>query len=367
MRSFFGRKASQYLFFEMWPGLILGIVVFVFILLMFQALRLTEFFLIHGIGARAIGEMILYMAISFLPALFPMALLFSVVLTYGRLSQDSEIVALKAIGYSQWSLLAPAVALSIIVTVVSAETSFHLAPWGNRQVENLINKLGQSKATATLKEGTFSEGFFDLVIYANQTDTKKGELQKVFIYDERNPAAPLTIIAKSGRIIPDPDRPNQSILLQLSDGDIHRKSEAHTKIKFQNFDIHLLDPVQIENREKSPPSLTIEELRERTETQGKLSPQDFRTLQTEYQKRWAISMVCLIFGVLGVGLGIQTNRRVKSNGLILSLGVIVVYWVMYISLEGLARSGQMPVAIALWIPNILFLLFAAYRLRKTWN
>jgi lipopolysaccharide export system permease protein len=366
MKSLFGRKASQYLFFEMWPGLILGLVVFVFILLMFQALRLTEFFLVHGIGARAIGEIVFYLAISFLPALFPMALLFSVVLTYGRLSQDSEIVALKAIGYSQWSLLMPALALSLIIALVSGQTSFHLAPWGNRQFEILINNLGQTKAAATLKEGTFSEGFFDLVIYANQVNTKKGELSKIFIYDERAAGSPLTIIAKTGKIIPDPERPGQSILLHLSDGDIHRKGEAHTKIKFQDFDIRLIDPVQIEQREKTPPSLTIEEIRDRLQDTSKLKPEDVRTLRTEFHKRWAIALACVIFGAFGVGLGTQTNRRTKSNGLILSLGVIIGYWILYVTLEGFARTGQMPVPIAIWTPNFIFLGLTVWRLRKVW-
>lgn len=367
MKALFGRKAIQYLFFEMWPGLILGLVVFVLILLMFQALRLTEFFLVHGIGIKVIAEIILYLAISFLPALFPMSLLFAVVLTYSRLSQDSEIVAFKSLGYSQGLLLAPAVALGVMVALISAQTSFHLAPWGNRQFELLINQLGQTKAAATLKEGTFAEGFFDLVIYANEVDSQRGELSKVFIYDERDPKSPLTIIAKSGRIIPDPQRPGQSILLQLTDGDIHRKGEAHTKIKFQDFDIRLLDPVQIEQREKSPQSMTIEEVQEQISHPGDRKPEDIRTLKTEMHKRWAISIACIIFGALGVGLGTQTNRRTKGNGLILSLVVIMAYWILYVSLEGTARSGQLPVAVALWIPNLLFASFAAYRLKKIWN
>lgn len=367
MKSVFGRKASQYLFFEMWPGLILGLVVFVFILLMFQVLRLTELFLAHGIGIRTIGEIVFYLSISFLPALFPMSLLFAVVLTYGRLSQDSEVVAFKAIGYSQGFLLAPALLLSALVGLVSAQTSFHVAPWGNRQFEILISRLTQTKAGATLKEGTFSEGFFNLVIYANEVDSKRGDLSKIFIYDERDPSSPLTIIARAGKIVADPENPGRSILLKLTDGDIHRKAEAHTKIKFQDFDIRLIDPVQIEQREKTPPSLTIDEIRDRLKDDAKLTPEDRRTLQSEFHKRWAISFVCLIFGALGVALGTQANRRVRGNGLILSLVVIVLYWILYVSMEGMARSGQLPAAVAIWLPNVLFSGFTIYRLKKIWN
>lgn len=366
MKSILGRKAPQYVFFELVPGLILGLMVFILILLMFQGLRLTEFFLVHGIGAKTIGQIVIYLTVSFLPALFPMALLFAVVLGFGRLSSDSEVVALKALGYSQGTLLMPVLLLSGLVGYISAQTSFHLAPWGNRQFEVLINELGQTKAGATLKEGTFSEGFFDLVVYANTVDSKKGEMKKVFIYDERDPAAPLTIISKEGEIVPDPKMPTQSILLRLHDGDIHRKGEAHTKIKFQDFDIRLVDPVQIEQREKTPPSLTIDEIKDRLAKPG-ISQETSRVLTSEFHKRWALSVACVIFGILGVGLGTQTNRRTKSNGLITSLGVIIGYWILYVSLEGAARSGNIPPALGIWATNVVFFVFSLDRLRRIWN
>ena len=72
----------------------MGVVVFVSILLLFQGLRLTEFILIHGVKTETILRIMMYLSISFLPVILPMSLLFSVLLTYTRLSQDSEIVAL---------------------------------------------------------------------------------------------------------------------------------------------------------------------------------------------------------------------------------------------------------------------------------
>lgn len=363
----FGRKATSYLFFEIWPSLILGVLVFIFILLMAQALRLTEFVLVHGISIETVVEMMGYLSVSFLPAILPMSLLFSVILTYGRLSQDSEIVALKAVGYSQAALTAPALAISILVAFLSAQTSFNIAPWGNRQFEVLVTKLSQTRAGATLKEGTFSEGFFDLVIYANKVNSETGDIEKVFIYDARSSDIPLTLISKSGQIIQDPKQPGHSVVLQLKDGDIHRKGETHTKIKFGTFEVKLSDPVKEELRAKTPPSLTLREISDQLKF-NQLNDDDRRILKIEWHKRWAISIACLIFGLLGVGLGTQANRRSqKTGGLVLSLGVIVSYWILYVSLEGMARGNQIPVAIALWTPNIAFAAFAYYRLKLIWN
>lgn len=367
MRLGLGRRVTNYLFFEMWPSLVLGVLVFVFILLMAQALRLTEMVLAQGISFMVVVEIMGYLSISFLPVILPMSLLFAVLLTYGRLSADSEMVALKAVGYSQLALTIPALLLSLMVAVLSAQTFFQLAPWGNRQFEVLVTKIASTKAQATLKEGTFSESYFDLVIYANKVDQKTGRIEKVFIYDERSSDVPLTIISKSGQIIEDPKAKGRSILLQLQDGSIHRKGEAHTKVNFGTLEVRLSDQATEAVRAKSPPSLTMDEIRERL-TQENLSADDRRAALIEYHKRIAISCVCVIFGLLGVGLGTQTNRRsAKGSGFITSLGVVIFYWIMYIGFEGAARNGQLPVVLAIWAPNTIFALYAVKRLKDIWN
>jgi lipopolysaccharide export system permease protein len=167
-----GFQAVRYIFFETLPAFIMGVVIFVSILLMFQALRLTEFVLVHGVGIKTILQIMLYLSVSFLPVILPMSLLFSVLLTYSRLSNDSEIVALKSLGLSMLQLTVPAILLAAAATLMSAQTSFYLGPWGNRKFEVLINELGQQKAGATIKDGVFSEGFFDMVVYANKVDSK---------------------------------------------------------------------------------------------------------------------------------------------------------------------------------------------------
>lgn len=367
MSIFNGKKAVQYIFFEMLPSFILGLLVFISIILMFQVLRLTEFALVHNVALKTIAEIIGYVIISMLPILFPMALLFSVLLTYGRLSQDSEIVAMKASGLPMGTLLLPALILSLVVGVISAQLSFSIAPWGNRQFEVLYTRLANTKAGAVIKEGTFSEGFFDMVVYANEVDSDKGRLKKVFIYDEKSGDVPLTIIAKEGEIIPDPENPGYNVLLRLKNGEIHRQAKTHTKISFDAYDVHFSEPVHLAEREKSPQSLTLEEVRTRLKEDIK-DPELERTLRTEFHKRWAITALCIVFAMIGVGLGTTTNRRAaKAGGMILCIGLIILYWILYVTAEGFARSGGMPVAIAIWSPNLIFAILGLESLRRNWN
>lgn len=363
-----GQFAIRYIFFETLPAFLMGVLVFVTILLMFQALRLTEFVLVHGVGAKTVGEIMVFLTVSFLPVILPMSLLLSVLLTYSRLSNDSEIVALKSLGLSMGQLTVPALLLGLIATVMSAQTSFYLGPWGNRQFEVLMNDLGRQKVGAAIKEGVFSEGFFDLVVYANKVDSKAGLLQDVFIYNERDAESPVTIIAKSGSIIQENSKSGQSALLRLNDGNIHRTHEnTYTKVDFTSYDINLFNAYEFSEKKKSPPSMTVDELAvelKRTD----LDLKQRRKLEIEYQRRWSLSGACLIFALLGVGLGTVTNRRSsRGGGFVVCIVLLIAYWVCYLSAEGIARNGWVTASVALWGVNLIFLVVALRSLKRSWT
>ena len=362
------RLILRYILSEMIPTFLLGVFVFVFILLMFQALRLTEFVLIHGVKVSTILEIMGYLSTSFLPILFPMSLLFTVMLTYGRMSADSEIVAMRSVGLNMPHILTPAFFLGILVCVLSLQTAFQLAPWGNRQFELLVSRVGAMKPGVTIKEGTFSEGFFDLVVYANKVDNKNGKLQQVFIYDERNAETPITVIAREGILLQDPEKPGNSASLRLLDGNIHRVAEGrHTKIGFSTYDIFLTNPVGDAFRNKSPQSLTLEEIKSSL-SKPDLPRDEFITVSSEFHKRLALAAACVLFPLIGVGLSTTANRRAaKSSGMVLCLGIIVAYWVMYVGSEGLARQGHLPPWIAMWLADFFFSGVAVWALRRSWN
>ncbi|MBT4760931.1 MAG: LPS export ABC transporter permease LptF [Bdellovibrionaceae bacterium] len=356
-----GRLAMKYIFFETLPSFLFGVVVFVFILLMFQALRLTEFVLVHGVELQTILKIMTYLTVSFLPVILPMSLLFAVLLTYGRLSHDSEIVAFKSLGLNHFHIALPAFVLAICASIASAHTSFSLAPWGNRKFEVIIDKMKKTKAATTLRAGVFSEGFYDLVIYTNDVDEDTGELKKVFIYDERSSESPLTIISQEGQIINNPNMPGHKSLLRLRKGSIHRtQSKNYTKIDFETYDVNLFDPVDTSFKEKTLLSLTLDELKIKL-LDKKLSKKNHLKIKTEYYKRWALSFSCIIFVLIGTGLSITANNRAsKSNGVVTSIGLIVLYWILYVTFEGFARNGTLPALLSVWIPNVFYLTWGSW-------
>jgi len=352
-------RLKRYILGETIPGLMIGILAFIFVLLMFQMLRLLEFFLIHGVSIHKIFEIVGSMSISFVPTLLPMASLFSVVLAISRLSHDSETAALLSIGVSPFEILKPLIALGFFLSLTSIATSLELAPNGNRRFETILHEVSQSKITAAVKANSFTESFYNLVIFAIGSDTKTGKLDKVFIYDEQDNQAPLIVIAKEGLIFTQMDDTKSTLWLKLLSGDIHRQEESHTKINFSEYKVKLIDSQQIKSEiEKSQNSWTIRDLLDRLK-----NPNQARMARIELNKRLAIGISCWILVVFGFTISFSINRRIKSNGFVLSLIVIVAYWLLMVSFENASRSGHLLPEIGLWIPNIIFSAIGLKRLK----
>lgn len=359
-------RLLRYILGETLPGLFVGILAFIFVLLMFQMLRLLEFFLIHGVSFEKIFEIVWSMSISFIPTLLPMASLFAVVLAVSRLSQDSEVAALVSIGVSPAKIMQPLFFLGSFLSLISIYSSLELAPDGNRRFEAITHEISQSKVTAAIKENAFTESFYNLVIFAIGSDSKNGNLDKVFIFNEHNSEAPLSIVAQKGLIFTQGNSSNEggdsqsTLWLKLNDGDIHRQEGSHTKIHFDEYEVKLIDSQQIRSElEKSQNAWTIEDLLQRIK-----DPAFSRQARVELHKRMAIGVACVILVVFGFTLSYSINRRVKSNGFVLSLIVIVSYWLLLVSFENACRSGYLIPEIGMWIPNGAFLILGIRRFRK---
>jgi len=348
------------------PTFIVGIITFVSVLLMFQMLKLTDYLLQHDVSIRTMIHLISYMSISFLPALLPMSLIFAIVLTYNRLSADSEIIAFKSLGLSMWPLIAPALTLGVSVAILSAYTTFKIGPWGNRQYELMIFDISNSKVISAIKEGTFTD-FFNLVVYTNKINKITDELENVFILDERNTLSPTTIISEKGQILREKSFDSYKAFVRLIDGDIHKMTDdGHTKIHFKTYDLQIIEPTQKSTRDKSMESLTYDDLDHLFKNET--DPKKMRAYHFEWHKRFALSFACILFVLLGVGLGATThNRSGKSGGGVISVSVIVAYWLLFVIGSSISKSPQVPLFIGAWLPTLVLLPVSFYFLKRNWN
>src|SRR5665213_3591401 len=114
---------------------------------------------------------------------------------------------------------------------------------------------------------------------------------------------------------------------------------------------------------KSLPSMTLDDLNTALAAKG-TDPKELRKLELEYHRRWSVSAACLIFALLGVGLGTVTNRRSsRGGGFVICLGLLIAYWVCYVGADNVAQNGWLPASVALWLVNGVFLLVALRSLK----
>lgn len=353
------KTAYKYILSQLIPSYMTGFIAFIILLLVFQALRLTELILIRGIGFLTLLELIFYLTLSLLPAILPMSVLFAILFTYSRLTADSEFIAFRSLGMSLKKLSLPALILALIIAVLSFQVSFYTGPWGSRQSELLVHKLKNTKIAQNLKSGSFSENFYDLVIFAKKVQSNF--LENLFIHDER--ILPLSIIAEQGQIIEAKDRYQQPTILKLKNGEIYFK-EKNIRIGFDNYDIYFSNALRNIYRYKSLPSLTLNDIN----TQLKKLPKDNKrrlSLEIEWHKRLTLSLACLTFAFLGIGIGTSGNRRgSKSNGFIISIGITAIYWIFYMIAENLAKNTVLPTAFIIWSVALAFFAFSIRSFQK---
>ena len=333
---------------------------------MFQVLKFTDIFLQHSISFFTFFRLLFSISISFLPIIFPMSLILTVVLTYNRFSGDSEIMAMKSLGFGMKSIIAPGIFLGLVTTAFSGYTSFKIGPWGHRQFELIMTEMTGSKIITGIKEGTFSS-FLDMVIYSNKIDKKTKEHKRVFIYDEREPSDPTTIIAEKGKFFVKKTLNSYQASILLTNGHIHKSSELeYTKIRFQNYDLQITEPIYKKPQDKSMNSLTygdIKKLLRETET-----PVQKRKFKYEWHKRLSLSFACLLLVLLGSGFSCgHNNRSGKLGGGVFSVIVIVTYWILFLIGNSMTKLIFVPMWFCAWLPVLILIPFSFFFIVKNWN
>src|SRR5438132_1127911 len=134
-------KIDLYVLTEVLGPFLGGVIFFSFIFLMFQALRLADFFIIHGVPAMILGKMAALMVLSFMPISLPIAFLIGILVGFGRLSADSELVAMKANGIRVYRLATPTLILASVVVVLSLGLNLTWVPWGDRLFKSTLIRV----------------------------------------------------------------------------------------------------------------------------------------------------------------------------------------------------------------------------------
>ena len=361
------KTATLYILKEILPVFFIGLMTFTIILLMDKILRLIDLVVNRGGSLSSILMLFLFISPSFLILTIPISVLLGTLLTFGRLSSDSEITAFKASGMSLYQLFFPISVFALATFLLSSFFVFYGLPWGNKGFRATLYHLVQSKAGVEIKERIFNDAFSGLVVYVDRVPLQGNHLEGILIYDQREKGKSTTIIAKEGFLINNPE--SQEILLRLSKGDIHRiepQAKTFQKVRFDTYDLKLELAKTFAAIEKNlkDREMSIKDIRKRMEETTSKGG-DTTSYEIELHKRYAIPFTCIVFALIGVPLGIQPHRSGRSYGFILSILILIAYYVSLTASEVLAVRKVIPAFSAGWIPNLLFSGLGLYLLVKT--
>ena len=393
MLKFFDR----YVLKEITPPFFLGLLVYSFVLLMNQVFILSELFIARGVSFSAVAQIFLYLIPSVLAFAVPMSVLMGILAGLSRLSSDSEIVAFRTLGIRNTRILWPVFLFAFGGWLVTSALTLYLAPRANYRWVQTLTKSVLSKVQLNVKAREFNESIPQTVLFI-QDITSENRWKNVFVHLAEKAEENRVIFARSGRLNFFPDAKRAT--LELFDGAMHTLPLAEPDRYSITFFKRIEEEINVESlftqissekrvREKDIGELLrgVDKIRANrirlTAERRRLSVggegdsgaanrdreirfaleqngREWRSHWVEVHKKFALPFVCFIFVLMGIPLGISTRKGGRTSGFTISLGIILVYYVLITAGEKMAMEGRISPLLGMWGPNIIFLLAGAF-------
>jgi LPS export ABC transporter permease LptF/LPS export ABC transporter permease LptG len=365
---FTGRKLiPRYVIQSALPYVLLGLVLLTAILFTQQTGRFAELALYTDLPLSLAGEIAAALVPSVLVLTLPVAVLGGILIGFARMGSDSEIVAIRAAGVGTWSLLWPALLIGLVATI--ATTFLHLkeAPQAARDLRRAALQGALRKLDSPVEPRTFNTDIPGYVIYVRDGDKSQGSWGRVFIYAQQPDGSTRIVTARSGRI----DSSNEKSELVLSDAvamkipgnggerDYVVERLDQLRITINTGRAELLE--RLSQKDLQPEELDWNDLKQQAHSK---SIDEKREAERTIQRRLALSVAPFVFGLFGGLLGIRVRRGGRGAGILLSLAVVVVYYLISLLGESLARNNTVSAITGEWMATAVMILLSLILLRS---
>lgn len=322
----------------------------------------------HDVPVEFLISFIAYILPFSLIFTIPWGLLTAILLVFGRLSADNELIALRSNGVSVTRIAVPLAVIAIVCTVICLWLNVQVAPAAQEKLRSTIFDLATRNPMALFGSDQVIDQFPGRKIYVGKKDGNK--LENITVFEMNDDAMPIRVTyAKSGML--EADLPNKRILMHLYNARYQQRDAANptdlTKIRDGISMAEGTLPISLDelyDREKKRPSrsaLSIERLLEQLKSGDK---RERSASRTEINKRFSFPFSCLAFALIGVPLGVTAHRRETSIGFAMSLIVGIVYFLFIIIADTLRANPKLHPELLVWFPNVLFLALGALLFRR---
>lgn len=332
---------------------------FLFVLLfVMQFLRGTEVLLGSAVTLVDFGKVSLCLAPHFLVMAIPVALLLAILLGFGRLTEDRELVALNALGVSPLQVLVVPFAAAVLLAGAMMTLSFTLEPWGLSAVRTVVSDIIKKNVIGEVKPGVFYEDISELTLYAEGIDPVRGTWKNVLMHDDTDPRSPLLMLAREGLV--QASERGEALRLGLSDGSVHaaaREADSYSFVTFERGElaVGVGEAVSKKNRFRSTrEELTPIELLEVAE-EARLRGESDAPVLMALHWRFGQALSPLAFALIAVPLS-MSRQGGRARGYLFTIFAYVGYYLLARTMENLGSTGRAPLLISGQLGNLVFAL-----------
>jgi lipopolysaccharide export system permease protein len=355
----------RYLVGEVLPPFFFGLLTFTLILLIARIIKMIELVVTRGVPLLQIGKLFSLILPTFLEMTVPMAFLLAILLGLGRLSNDQELLAMKASGVSPWQILCPIAAVAAIISLITLSLTLFGRPAANLALKKELYHISKSRVTTALKEKVFNDDFPKILIYVEEIVPPGNTAQGILIVDNRDKVRESIVLGKVARINTDED--TNSLGLRLFDGSIYEREKnrpgfSQTRFNIYDFQLDLDELVTRCERKKPDP---------RNRWRICSTPSGPKSCHPRPPNSWKPStaffgFVPFVFCLLGVALTLlpRGGRANRSWGFALCLVWLMVYYALLSLGKALGDKDIVQPVVALWLPNFVVGGIGLYFFRK---
>ncbi len=302
------------------------------------------------------------LALFFLPTLVayvvPIMYMMGILLAFGRLSQNNEIVAMKAAGIPLKRIILPVIVVGALLSGFCFVVQDRIQPWAVGKVRQLIESDLPLRVTLDVLPTGIMQDFAGWRVYIGKKNPDTGALEDIVILKPEENGKASAYYAKSARLTREGDESR----LEMTDLQLIPPGESGYTAMLRGATAWLNVP-KITNPNRPVPlrERTIAELiegdrkisRELTETKSEPLKYDLLRQRREIAERLSLPFACLAVTFAAAPLGARAKRSGKSYTFAMGFGIILVYYVLQMVMEPRALYSLAYAVARAWLPNLV--------------
>lgn len=330
---------ERYIFRNLLIGTAFVAVTLTLIIFLTQSLRFLEIILESNTSGGSLWLLTLLALPRFFEIILPLSLMTATLFIYNKMTLDSELVAIRAVGHSPMTLAKPALLLGAVITLLLWINALWIAPASLNRMQLMRLSLTTELSNYMFREGVFNQVGKGLTVYIHKRNSL-GDLAGIMIYDTRDRSkGPSTILAKRGQIVAS-EEGQQVVVYEGSRQEFDLKTSILQRLDFEKYTIDVPTSTAARTRWQEPDERTINELLN-PDLSNERDRKSAREFTIEIHRRVTAPLLALSFALIALNcllLG-ETERRGQSRRIILAVSLIVLLQSLSLALDNMTKDS----------------------------